>query len=110
MKSPLLGPLSGDWTIEDLLDWFAEDDARLSDATLRQPLLALEEALADSPRALTPNPPASGVRASHGPAIVSLVRSIALRTRAVPALRALTLDELTSRVEGRPADTRTTTA
>lgn len=91
--SPFTGPISNDWTIEKLLDWFAEDDDRLSDVDLRKPLLVLEEALTGRQWAVGPDPSIPGIRESRSPAIVSLVRSIALHSRAHPAMRAHTLAE-----------------
>jgi len=93
-ESPFTGPISSDWTIERLLDWFAEDDDRLSDAALRTPLLALEEALTGRAWALAADASSPGVRESRSPAIVSLVRSIAMHSRAHPAMRACTLAEI----------------
>jgi len=89
--SPFTGPISHDWTIEELLDWFAEDDDRLSDAGLRRPLLALEESLTGRHRAVRPD---ATIPESGSPAIVSLVRSIALYSRAHPATRARTLADV----------------
>lgn len=94
--SPFTGPISSDWTIEELLDWLAEDDDRLSDAGLRKPLLVLEEALTGRHWATVPKAAITGIRDSRSPAIVSLVRSIALHSRAHPALRARTLADVTS--------------
>lgn len=76
------------------MDWFAEDDDRLSDAALRTPLLALEEALTGRAWALTADGSPLGIRESRSPAIVSLVRSIAMHSRAHPAMRACTLAEI----------------
>lgn len=77
-----------------MLDWFAEDDDRLGDAALRQPLLVLEEALTGRHWAVEPGAAITGIRESRSPAIVSLVRSIALHSRAHPAMRARTLTEV----------------
>lgn len=85
------GPISPDWTIERLLDWFAEDDDRLSDAALRRPLLAVEEALTGSRWTLVSDAAISGIRE---PAIISLLRSIALYTGRQPALRVRTIAEI----------------
>ncbi|MDQ0642950.1 hypothetical protein [Microbacterium murale] len=94
--SPFTGPISSDWTIEELLDWFAEDDDRLGDVDLREPLLLLEEALTGHHWAVGRGAAITGIRESRSPAIVSLVRSIALHSRAHPALRARTLGEVAS--------------
>ncbi|MDP3952862.1 hypothetical protein [Microbacterium sp.] len=104
IDSPFTGPISSDWTIERLLDWFAEDDDRLSDAALRTPLLALEEALTGHHWVVSPDASIPGSRESRSPAIVSLVRSIALHSRAHPAIRAYTLAEVASGVGTRPVD------
>ena len=93
----------GDWTIEELLDWFAEDDDRLSDDSLQKPLLLLDEALTG--RRWTAGLP--GMHDSRSPAIVSLVRSIALHSRAHPAMRARTLDEVASGAESALSDAQT---
>ncbi|HIY65008.1 MAG TPA: hypothetical protein H9830_01865 [Candidatus Agrococcus pullicola] len=79
-----------------MLLWFAEDDDRLSDATLRRPLLALEEALTGTRWALAPGP---GDPAAQGPAVVSLLRSIALLTGRNPALRAHTIADVLAGAE-----------
>lgn len=105
--SPFTGPISHDWTIEGLLDWFAEDDDRLSDASLHEPLLALEEALTGSRWAVVPDASLPGIRTSRSPAIVSLVRSIALHSRAHPATRASTLAEVIRGAESPLADAQT---
>lgn len=94
--SPFTGPILSDWTIEELLEWFAEDDDRLGDAALREPLLVLEEALTGHHWAVEPGATITGIRESRSPAIVSLVRSIALYSRAHPAMRARTLAEVAS--------------
>jgi len=99
--SPFIGPISDDWTIEELLDWFAEDDHRLSDDSLRTPLLMVEEALTGQPWAPTADASFRGIRASRSPGIVSLVRSIAMHSRAHPAIRAYTLAEVVSRANAR---------
>lgn len=89
--SPLAGPIVPDWTIETLLEWFAADDDHLSDATLRAPLQNLEEALTGTRWTLDVDASLSGSRLTREPAIVSLVRSIALHVSRHPALRAHTV-------------------
>lgn len=99
-------PISPDWTIESLLDWLAADDGRLNDAALRRPLRTLEVALTGTCWALGSDDASPGVRE---PAVVSLVRSIALRTRRHPALRARTIADVlsegdqTAAAAGRPS-------
>lgn len=79
-------PISPNWTIECLLNWFAEDDDRLSDVSLRPLLVDLAESLSGSEPTAAPR--ATSVSA---PAIISLVRAIALHSGAHPAVRAQTL-------------------
>lgn len=105
--SPFTGPISHDWTIEGLLDWFAEDDDRLSDATLRNQLLVVEEALTSRHWVVVSAASLSGNPESRSPAIVSLVRSIALHSRAHPATRASTLAEVIRGAESPLADAQT---
>lgn len=92
--SELVAPISLNWTIEDLLQWFAEDDDRLSDHTLRPPLRAIEEALTGTRWTLDLDAGLSSTRRTREPAVISLVRSIALCAAGRPALRALTIGEL----------------
>ena len=92
-----LAPLSHDWTIEQLLDWIAEDDARLSDATLRGPLQRIDEALTGSRWTLELDASLEGSRLVRHPAIISLVRSIALNASRHPALRAHTVGDILSK-------------
>ncbi|GAB3596161.1 hypothetical protein [Microbacterium tumbae] len=93
-RSEILGPISSDWTLEELLDWIAADDALLSDPLLRRPLRAVEEALTGTRWTVELDASLHGTRAVREPAIVSLVRSIALRTNRRPALRARTVAEV----------------
>ncbi|MFB7249824.1 hypothetical protein [Microbacterium sp. NPDC056234] len=97
--SPFTEPFAEDWTIEAILEWFAVEDTRLSDASLRAPLRTIEESLTGSRWTVDPDAsPASSV-AARQPAVVSLVRSIALHVSRHPALRAHTVaDVLHSRV------------
>ena len=92
--SPFIGPIARDWTIESLLEWFAADDARLSDATLRAPLRAVEEAMTGTRWTSGLDASLSGTRLTREPAIVSLVRSIALHVSQHPARRAYTVEEI----------------
>ncbi|WP_226531061.1 hypothetical protein [Microbacterium paraoxydans] len=62
-----LGPISPDWTIDDLVVWLA-DDARQHDPALRPPLAAIETAL-------------SGESWTRAPATVALIRSLAALRR-----------------------------
>jgi hypothetical protein len=82
--SPTVGPVGPDWTIQDLVAWIADDDARSHDEALRPLLSAILADLApDLSPALTPRSP------------VALVRSIASRVRAAPALREVALRDVT---------------
>ena len=92
--SPFAGPFAHDWTIEALLEWFAADDARLSDVTLRAPLRDVEEAMTGTRWTLDLEASSTGARLTRGPAIVSLVRSIALHVSRHPALRAHTVADV----------------
>ncbi|HWV50190.1 MAG TPA: hypothetical protein VN035_12115 [Microbacterium sp.] len=91
---PFTGPIARDWTIEALLEWFAADDDRLSDPALRAPLRAIEEALTGTRWALDPDASLTGSRLTREPAVVTLVRSIALHVSRHPALRARTVAEV----------------
>ena len=93
-NSPIAGPISQDWTIEGLLDWFGADDARLSDPTVRPALRAIEEALTGSRWTIELDATLEGSRMTREPAIVSLVRSIAVQVSRHPALRAHTVGEI----------------
>ena len=76
-------PVLTDWTTRELLAWIAADDARSSDETLLPLLTAIDAALAGSEApALTPSSP------------VPLVRAIARRLRAAPALRDVRVRDL----------------
>ncbi|WP_460796231.1 hypothetical protein [Microbacterium sp. GXF0217] len=83
-----------DWTIEELLEWFGADDARLSDPTVRAPLRAIEESLTGSRWTRELDASLSGVRLTREPAIISLVRSISLHVSRHPALRAQTVADV----------------
>ncbi|KJL42797.1 hypothetical protein [Microbacterium trichothecenolyticum] len=79
-------PVLSDWTTQELLEWIGADDARCHDGTLLGPLTAIDGALAaqeggDS-SALAPASPAP------------LVRALAARLRAEPALRDVRLGDL----------------
>jgi hypothetical protein len=90
--SATIGPVAADWTIHDLVAWIADDDARSHDEALRPLLMSVLADLApDASPALTPRSP------------VALVRLIASRLRAAPALREVTLREVALRgVKGGP--------
>ncbi|WP_406248591.1 hypothetical protein ACI7YT_01750 [Microbacterium sp. M] len=92
--SPFTEPFAHNWTIEALLEWFADDDTRLSDVTLRAPLRDLEEAMTGTRWTLDLDASLTGARLTREPAIVSLVRSIALHVSRHPALRAHTVAEV----------------
>ncbi|WP_429457783.1 hypothetical protein [Microbacterium sp. ZKA21] len=92
--SPFKEPIASDWTIEALLEWFAADDTRLSDSTVRAPLRAIEESLTGSRWTLDLDASLSGARLTREPAVISLVRSIALHVSRHPALRARTVSEV----------------
>ncbi|MDQ7879291.1 hypothetical protein Q9R08_14975 [Microbacterium sp. QXD-8] len=80
--SATLGPVAPDWTIQELVAWIADDDARSHDETLRPLLSAVLAGLApDASPALTPRSP------------VALVRAVASHLRAAPALRDVTLGD-----------------
>jgi hypothetical protein len=82
--SATIGPVPVDWTIHDLVAWIAEDDARSHDEALRPLLSILLAALApDVTPTLTPRSP------------VALVRLIADRLRAAPALREVAVRDVT---------------
>jgi len=79
--SVFVSPLDADWTIVQLLEWIGADDARCHDVRLFGILDAVDRALRlDTSRA-------SG-------AVVSLVRSLAMRVAAEPGLGTRTLGEL----------------
>ena len=90
--SATIGPVAADWTIHDLVAWIADDDARSHDEALRPLLMTVLADLApDASPALTPRSP------------VALVRLIASRLRAAPALREVALREVGLRdVKGGP--------
>ena len=90
--SATIGPVAADWTIHDLVAWIADDDARSHDEALRPLLMSVLADLApDASPALTPRSP------------VALVRLIASRLRAAPALREVALREVALRgVTGGP--------
>ena len=92
--SPFTGPIASDWTIEALLEWFGDDDGRLSDARLRAPLRVLEETLTGTRWTVDLDPSLTGTRITREPAIISLVRSIALHASRHPAVRARTVAEV----------------
>jgi hypothetical protein len=82
--SATIGPVAADWTIHDLVAWIADDDARSHDEALRPLLMSVLADLApDASPALTPRSP------------VALVRLIASRLRAAPALREVALRGVT---------------
>ncbi|MGN8553029.1 UNVERIFIED_CONTAM: hypothetical protein OHV15_10620 [Microbacterium sp. SLM126] len=64
--SPVSRPFSTYWTIRELLDWIAADDARCHDESLRPVLAAIDSA------GLAPRSP------------VALVRALAARVRTEP--------------------------
>ncbi len=76
------------------MEWIAEDDARLSAIALRHPLRAVEEALTGTRWTVELDRELTGTRLVREPAIVSLVRSIALHASRHPAVRARTLAEI----------------
>jgi hypothetical protein len=82
--SATTGPVAPDWTIRDFVAWIADDDARPHDEALR-PLLSavLADIAPDASPGLTPRSP------------VALVRVIASRLRAAPALREVALRDVT---------------
>jgi hypothetical protein len=98
--SATIGPVAADWTIHDLVAWIADDDARSHDEALRPLLMSVLADLApDASPAVTPRSP------------VALVRLIASRLRAAPALREVTLREVALRgVTGGPFSVGTTPA
>ncbi len=76
-------PVLTDWTTQELLAWIAADDTRSRDETLLPLLTAIDAALPGSQAtALTPSSP------------VPLVRAIARRLRADPALRDVRVRDL----------------
>ena len=83
-------PVSPDWTIPQLLDWLAADDARADGAGVAGLLAALEEATDPGSRmpALAPSSP------------LPLVRALAVRLSAEPALRHVRLDALVKPAAG----------
>ena len=93
-SSPFAEPIANDWTIEALLEWFAADDARLSDPAVRAPLRAIEETLTGSRWTLDLDASLAGARLTREPAIISLVRSVSLHVSRHPALRALTVADI----------------
>ncbi|MFK4807682.1 hypothetical protein ACI3KX_17620 [Microbacterium sp. ZW CA_36] len=81
--SATLGPVAPDWTIQELVAWIADDDARSHDEMLRPLLSAVLADLApDAPPSLTPRSP------------VALVRAVAARLRATPELRDIAVRDL----------------
>lgn len=100
---PFTGPIARDWTIEALLEWFAADDDRLSDPALRAPLRAIEESLTGTRWTRDPGASPFGARPTREPAIVALVRSVALHVSRHPALRARTVAEALCGGAGRAA-------
>ena len=79
--SVFVSPLDADWTIVQLLEWIGADDARCHDVRLFGILDAVDRALRpDTSRA-------SG-------AVVSLVRSLAMRVAAEPDAGRRTLGEV----------------
>lgn len=95
-KSVFPAPISQDWTIERLLDWFGEDDARLGDSSLGRPLRALEESLTGSRWTHELSASYSEVCFTREPTTIILVRSVAAHIGAHPALRARTIGEVAS--------------
>lgn len=58
-----LGPMSADWTIDELIEWLAEDSLQ-NDPALQPPLAAIEAAL-------------TGESWTRTPAAIALIRSLA---------------------------------
>lgn len=81
LESAFVSPLDADWTIVHLLEWIGADDARCHDVRLFGILDAVDRAL---------HPDAS--RASG--AVVTLVRSLAMRVAAEPDAGRRTLEEV----------------
>jgi hypothetical protein len=77
---PEWSPIDSKWTLSALLAWLGADDARCHDERLRGLLDTVEHAL--------------GSDAAGAPSTVMLVRSIAARVAAEPALGDLRLGEL----------------
>lgn len=75
-----LSPIDPNWTFSDLLDWIGADDARCHDERLQGLLNVVERAL--------------GFDSARASSTVALVRSIAARLAAEPALQDRRLDEL----------------
>ncbi|MFJ2369059.1 hypothetical protein [Microbacterium sp. NPDC087665] len=74
------GPISPDWTINELIEWLA-DDARQHEAALQHPLALIEAA-------------ATGSVWRSAPSTVALIRSLVEAARTSPALGATTVREL----------------
>ncbi|WP_374316010.1 hypothetical protein [Microbacterium sp.] len=83
--SPAPRPFTPNWTIRELLDWIAADDARCHDESLI-PVLATSDGTD-----LTPSSP------------VALVRALAARVRRDPDLAQTRVSDLRSPVSPAPA-------
>lgn len=98
--SVTIGPVSPDWTIDQLVEWIGADDVRSHDEALRPLLTAVLAGLApDAASALTPRSP------------VALVRAVASHLRAAPALRDVRLRDVAGdaiAVASRPVGPATT--
>ncbi|ALJ21925.1 hypothetical protein [Microbacterium sp. No. 7] len=84
-EQPYLGPFDDQWTITEIVEWFAVDDARCHDEGCRPVLAALDRAL---------SPAGSGTAASGDPAPVMLLRALVARLAADPALGQMRLAEV----------------
>ena len=92
-------PVLSDWTTQELLEWIGADDARCHDGTLLGPLTAIDGALAaqegGEASALGLIARAGSDSSALAPASPApLVRALAARLRAEPALRDVRLGDL----------------
>lgn len=79
-RSPDIGPIDPDWTIDALVEWLS-DDARQHDPALRLPLARIEAEL-------------TGARWTGSPSTVALIRSIADAVIGDPTIRDIRIRDL----------------
>lgn len=79
-RSPDIGPIDPDWTIDALVEWLS-DDARQHDPALRLPLARIEAEL-------------TGARWTGSPSTVALIRSIVDAVIGDPTIRDIRIRDL----------------